>query len=145
MSEPWLSVVMPTYNGAAYLPQTLASIEREGADGIEVLAVDDGSTDATVDILRAHAGRLPLRLLPRRRVGNWVANSNFGLEAARGRSARRRHGRGAVVHGRLGLLAQAGGVRPGRLPPPAPGGVPRPLAVADGPGGRPRRRNASPN
>ena len=33
MSEPWLSVVMPTYNGAAYLPETLASIEREGADG----------------------------------------------------------------------------------------------------------------
>jgi GT2 family glycosyltransferase len=85
VSEPWLSVIMPTYNGAAYLTETLASIEGQGDDQIEVIAIDDGSSDGTLTILRAHAKRLPLRIIPRQRVGNWVANTNFGLRQARGR------------------------------------------------------------
>jgi hypothetical protein len=85
VSEPWLSVIMPTCDGAAYLTATLASIARQHDDRIEIIAVDDGSSDATLAILQDHAGRLPLRIIPRRRVGNWVANTNFGLARAHGR------------------------------------------------------------
>jgi glycosyltransferase involved in cell wall biosynthesis len=83
VTAPWLSVVVPTYNGAAYLPAALESVAAQADDGVEVVAVDDGSTDATPAILESFAGRLRLTVV-RRRVGNWVANTNLGLEHARG-------------------------------------------------------------
>lgn len=82
---PDVTVVMPTFNGARYLPEALASIEAQRGDGtLEVLAVDDGSTDETPEILRGASARLPLRLIdgPRRR--NWVASTNTALREARG-------------------------------------------------------------
>jgi hypothetical protein len=85
VTEPWLSVIMPTYNGAAYLPQTLASIQGQADDTIEILAVDDGSTDATLTLLETARRNLPLRIFARDRVANWVANTNYGLTRARGR------------------------------------------------------------
>jgi len=84
VSHPWLSVIVPTYNGAPYLGATLASIERQAGDGVEVIAVDDGSADATPAILAEYARRLPLRVFLRPRVGNWVASTNYGLSVARG-------------------------------------------------------------
>jgi GT2 family glycosyltransferase len=83
MSEPWLSVIMPTYNGAAYLERALESIASQGEDGVEVIALDDGSSDETPTILERYRQRLSLRIEARQRVGNWVANSNHGLRLAR--------------------------------------------------------------
>jgi hypothetical protein len=85
VNEPWLSVIMPTYNGAAYLADTLASIHRQSDKQIEVIAVDDGSSDDTLAILNTYANWLPLRIIARIRVGNWVANTNVGLNEARGK------------------------------------------------------------
>jgi hypothetical protein len=105
MSEPWLSVIVPTYNGASYLPHTLASIEQQQDNRIEVIAVDDGSSDATPAILQAYARRLSLRILPRP-IGNWVANTNFGLAAARGLYACILHQDDLWLPGRLSKLRQ---------------------------------------
>jgi GT2 family glycosyltransferase len=102
MARPWLSVVMPTYNGAAYLVAALDSIAVQRDDDIEVIAVDDGSTDATRAVLEGYAGRLPLRIVARPRVGNWVANTNHGLDLARGEY--------------VGFLHQDDCWLPGRLP-----------------------------
>lgn len=85
--QPWLSVIVPTYNGAAYLGQALASIEAQGDDQIEILAIDDGSSDATLSILEARASHLPLRIVKKSHGGNWVASTNHGLAQARGRYA----------------------------------------------------------
>lgn len=49
-SVPVLSVVMPMYNVASFLPQTLRSICSQTLRDFEVIAVDDGSTDATRQI-----------------------------------------------------------------------------------------------
>ena len=84
MSRPWLSVIMPTYNGESFLPIALNSILSQGDDQIEVIAVDDGSTDATIQILESFATNLPLRIVKRVAVGNWVANTNHGLSLAEG-------------------------------------------------------------
>jgi hypothetical protein len=81
---PWLSVVMPTYNGAEYLRAALDSVAGEGTDGLELLVVDDGSTDGTPELLREYARRLPLRIVSERRAGNWVAGTNLALRAAAG-------------------------------------------------------------
>jgi GT2 family glycosyltransferase len=83
VSTPWLSVIVPTYNGAAFLRDALESVCAQGDAALEVIAVDDGSTDATLAILADYARRLPLTALTRR-VGNWAANTNLGLERARG-------------------------------------------------------------
>jgi GT2 family glycosyltransferase len=102
--NPWLSVVMPTYNGAAYLEAALDSVRREDLDGVEVVAVDDGSTDATADILRRYAGSMPLRIVGRRGAGNWVATSNAGLLEASGKYACFLHQDDLWLPGRLAAL-----------------------------------------
>src|SRR5438093_1415934 len=83
MSDPWLSVIVPTYNGAAYLAHALDSIAGQRDEHMEVIAIDDGSADTTPQILRGYARWLPLRIF-HRRVGNWVANTNYGLSSAGG-------------------------------------------------------------
>lgn len=86
MSEtPWVSVIMPTYNGRPYLDDALQSIALNTRDGVEIIAVDDGSTDGTLDDLRRWSAGLPLQVISRPRTGNWVAGANIGLAAARGR------------------------------------------------------------
>src|SRR6185295_1588585 len=82
--NPWLSVVIPTYNGAAHLAQALESIVVQRDGDIEVIAIDDGSTDATVDLLRQYASKLPLRIIERGRIGSWVANSDHAVRQAAG-------------------------------------------------------------
>ncbi|MCU1227793.1 MAG: glycosyl transferase family 2, partial [Acidobacteria bacterium] len=54
-----LSVVMSVFNGAAQLDATLNGIEAQTMRDYELIAIDDGSTDATGEILRARAARDP--------------------------------------------------------------------------------------
>jgi GT2 family glycosyltransferase len=82
--NPWLSVIVPVYNGERYLAEALESVAGQADDDIEVIAVDDGSSDSSVDILRSYEGRLPLRICRPGRSGNWVAATNRGLALARG-------------------------------------------------------------
>ena len=80
MRPPRLSVVVPTYQRAALLDRCLAALEAsdlDRPDDVEVLVVDDGSTDSTPEVLRAHAGRLALTAL--------VQPQNAGPAAARNR------------------------------------------------------------
>jgi glycosyltransferase involved in cell wall biosynthesis len=55
MTAPRVSVVMPVRDGATYLVQALESVLDQSVKDIEVVVVDDGSTDATPEILRALA------------------------------------------------------------------------------------------
>ncbi len=52
-SMPAVSVIVPARNEAANLPRLLASIEPDAPSSLEVLVVDDGSTDATAQVARA--------------------------------------------------------------------------------------------
>ena len=49
-----ISIVMPCLNEAETLPATLAEIPRaiEGFDEVEILVIDDGSTDGTAEVVR---------------------------------------------------------------------------------------------
>jgi glycosyltransferase involved in cell wall biosynthesis len=51
MSRSRVVVLLATYNGARHLGEQLATLERQTIDRIDVLASDDGSTDATRDVL----------------------------------------------------------------------------------------------
>jgi hypothetical protein len=48
-----VSVIMPVYNGARFLPETLPAVQAQTYREIECLAADDGSTDASCDLLAA--------------------------------------------------------------------------------------------
>lgn len=85
MAGVWLSVVIPTCNGAAYLPAALESLCGQSEQTFEVIAVDDGSTDETLAVLERFSARLPLRVVARRHSGNWVASTNLGMWLAQGR------------------------------------------------------------
>jgi glycosyltransferase involved in cell wall biosynthesis len=54
-----VTVLLPVWNGAEHLPEAIASIEAQTHDSFGVVAVDDGSTDGTADLLDEWAARDP--------------------------------------------------------------------------------------
>jgi glycosyltransferase involved in cell wall biosynthesis len=79
---PWLSVLIPTYNGSRFVAEALASIERERDRGIECIVVDGGSSDDTAAIVRGFSSRINLVLREEPRSGNWVWSTNLALRLA---------------------------------------------------------------
>lgn len=82
MSRPSLSVILPVYNGAEFLDEALDSVRRQTFDDLELIAIDDGSTDASTAILARHAAadrRLRLAARPHQGI---EAALNHGLALA---------------------------------------------------------------
>jgi len=74
--KPKVSVCIPTYNGAAYLSECLESVMRQTFAAIEILIVDDGSTDNSVFIAQEYMRvdkriRLSVNKKNLGLVGNW--------------------------------------------------------------------------
>lgn len=78
------SVVVPNLNGAAYLPETLASLEAQGDPELEVIVVDGGSTDGSLEIARDW--------LAARRNGLLIAEPDTGQANAINKGFRRATG-----------------------------------------------------
>lgn len=80
---PAVSVLLPSYNSAETLPESLESIERQTLVDFEVVAIDDGSTDGSLEILRAwerRDGRFRVFTQPHQGI---IHALNAGLEACR--------------------------------------------------------------
>lgn len=75
---------MPVYNGADYLPAALESIAIQADSGIEVIAVDDQSTDSSLAILESFRGKFFLKIIRHARTGSWVASTNEAIQQAEG-------------------------------------------------------------
>ncbi|MDD5349310.1 MAG: glycosyltransferase [Chthoniobacteraceae bacterium] len=89
---PTISVVLPVHNAARYLAQAVESVLAQTFRDFELIAVDDGSTDRSPDLLRRFAQRDPrVRVLSRPNTGI-VGALNDGLAAARGRYIARMDG-----------------------------------------------------
>lgn len=83
-SEPKVSVVMPVYNTAAYLRQCLDSVVNQTLQDIEIICVDDGSTDNSLAILEEYAASdSRVRILQQQNQYAGVARNN-GMAQARG-------------------------------------------------------------
>lgn len=82
---PAVSVIMPAYNAEAFLPTAVESVLRQSLADLELLIVDDGSSDRTVEIARGFAARDPrVRVLEQPNAGPGPAR-NTGFRAAAGR------------------------------------------------------------
>jgi glycosyltransferase involved in cell wall biosynthesis len=78
---PTVSVIIPTFNCAPYIRETIDSVLNQTAPGVELIVVDDGSTDGTVDLIRGYGDRLQLFVQANARV---CAARNKGIAAATG-------------------------------------------------------------
>lgn len=85
MSSPKVSVIVPVHNAEKYLEQCLNSIIGQTLKDIEVICVDDKSTDGSAVILDSYAANEPrLRVLQSPGLGAGGAR-NIGLESAQGK------------------------------------------------------------
>jgi len=81
MTGERVSAVIPVFNGAAFLADALASIGAQDIPPDEIVVVDDGSTDASMEIARSIAG---VRVVAHERNRGLPAARNSGLATAAG-------------------------------------------------------------
>lgn len=77
MNRSGIEVVIPAYNAAAYIEKTLASVVAQTLPPERIIVVDDGSTDATADIVRRFAAERATMVI------ECVSQPNAGVSAAR--------------------------------------------------------------
>src|SRR5258706_1510893 len=56
MSLPKVSIITPSFNQAVFLPETFRSLAKQDYPNIEHIVMDGGSTDGTVELLKATTG-----------------------------------------------------------------------------------------
>ena len=72
MTEPLVSVIIPCYNQGKYLAEAIESALNQTYPHVEVIVVNDGSTDNTAEVAARYAGRI-----------TYVEQENGGPSAAR--------------------------------------------------------------
>src|SRR5262245_52133033 len=77
-----LSVIVPAYNRATFLPGCVASIRAAGVSDMEIIVVDDGSRDNTAEVVASLGSDI-----------RYVYQENQGLPAARNTGIRHSRGR----------------------------------------------------
>lgn len=86
MNGALVSIIIPVYNAENYLADTLQSALGQSVTDIEVIAVDDGSTDGSLEILRDFAARDPrLKILVNEKNCGQAHALNRGIAHSKGR------------------------------------------------------------
>lgn len=75
MKNPLVSIIVPVYNVSEFLPQCMESLVRQSYPNIEIIAVNDGSTDNSLEVLNQYAQKFPQIKI--------ISQANAGLSAAR--------------------------------------------------------------
>ena len=83
-SFPKLSVVIPVYNGKVYLYDCLGSIKNQTLKDIEIICVNDGSTDNSLKILEEIKGKDPRIKIIDKKNGGEASARQRGLEESKG-------------------------------------------------------------
>lgn len=81
---PKISLIIPVYNAAQYLRQCLTGVIQQSLKNIEIICIDDGSTDESLQILRQYAARdNRITVLQQKNAGAGAAR-NLGINCADG-------------------------------------------------------------
>lgn len=84
VSNPFISIIMPVYNGETYLEQAINSALNQSLKNIELICIDDGSEDSSLDILRRiKTEDERVQVISQKNSGAGRAR-NAGLKIARG-------------------------------------------------------------
>ena len=83
MSDELVSVVIPVFNGAPFVAKAVASVRAQGHGAVEILVVDDGSTDGTQEVLKRLEQNDDIRWFQRSHGGP-ARSRNYGIAAAQG-------------------------------------------------------------
>ena len=83
-ASPAVSVIIPVYNVERYLRECLESVLAQTLRGIEVVCVNDGSTDSSLSIMREYEARDPRVRVVDKPNGGYGHSVNRGLSEARG-------------------------------------------------------------
>lgn len=81
MSQPQVSVIIPTYNCEQYLAEAINSVLAQTYQNFEIIVVDDGSTDQTAKLLQSYGNRI--RAIHQQNQGVALAR-NHGIQQAQG-------------------------------------------------------------
>ena len=84
MRGPLISVIVPIYNAEEHLDDCLRSLIGQTYEDMEIIAVNDGSTDGTPDILQKYESEYGVRVLHKENGGASSAR-NRGIEEAKGK------------------------------------------------------------
>ena len=83
-TPPLVSVIVPSYNVERFLPDAVASVRRQMWKELELIIVDDGSTDGTAELAARFAAEDPRVRVVRKPNGGPSSARNAGIAAARG-------------------------------------------------------------
>ena len=85
--EELVSVIMPAYNAEKYIYMSIASVMQQTYRNVELVIVDDGSTDTTLEIMKECVRRWPdkIRIFSRAQNGGTAAALNDAIEMAEGK------------------------------------------------------------
>jgi glycosyltransferase involved in cell wall biosynthesis len=84
MPTPFISVIIPVFNNAKDIGRCLQSILKQPFDDLEVLVIDDGSTDGSIDIIKSYTTEnASIKFYQEQHRGVSTAR-NVGIEAAQG-------------------------------------------------------------
>ena len=83
MSNQLISVIAPVYNGENYLSQSIESVLKQTYKNIEIIVVDDGSTDKTADLVKTYLNQPNIRYIYQKNGGHGSA-LNTGVSSATG-------------------------------------------------------------
>lgn len=81
---PLFSIIIPVFNGATFITETISSLQSQTLGDFELLVMDDGSTDNTAEIVQQLAITDPRIKLHRLTNGGAPAARNKGLQLAKG-------------------------------------------------------------
>ncbi|UCS91997.1 glycosyltransferase family 2 protein [Echinicola marina] len=83
--NPLVSIIIPVYNKAAYVSQTIDSALAQTYQNIEIILVDDGSTDGSKLIIRRYAKQFPEKIVLIEQENSGVSKAtNKGISYAKG-------------------------------------------------------------
>jgi glycosyltransferase involved in cell wall biosynthesis len=105
---PVITVILPTYNRSNHLPQAVRSVLDNGYADVELIIVDDGSTDDTAQVMAAIAAEDSRVKYFTKENGGVSTARNYGLDHATGKYVCFLDDDDRLVEGALGRFAAAG-------------------------------------
>lgn len=83
-NNPLVSVIVPVYNVEQYLDECLNSIRQQTYENLEIIVVEDCSTDKSLEVLSKHLNDQRIKLIRHEKNSGLSAARNTGIDAAKG-------------------------------------------------------------